>query len=208
MGSAPGGEAALRPRRRRLFFALWPDAACRERLENALQATPAGIVASAGGVPSAASVASGAQAGRRVPPADWHVTLCFLGAVPDSLLMALQAGAARLHAPAFTLHFDRVRYWKQARVLALLGDCPPAAAALSAALRALGRELGLAPEDKPLRPHITLVRGLRASAWHGRRESALELVLPATRFDLAESIEPAVAPAARYRSLAAWPLRG
>lgn len=157
---------------------------------------------------SAASAASGGAAGRRVPPADWHVTLCFLGAVPDSLLTALQASAGRLHAPPFALRFERVRYWRQARVLALLGDCPPEAAALAAALRALARELGLAPDDKPLQPHITLVRGLRGSAWQGQRESALELLLPATRFELAESVEHAVAPAARYRSLAAWPLRG
>ena len=201
MESAPGTEGLPRPRRRRVFFALWPEGPCRERLERALQTAPPGSAA------SAVSAASGGPAGRPVPPADWHVTLCFLGAVPDSLLMALQAGAARLQARQFALHFERIRYWRQAGVLALLADCPSEAAALAAALRALGRELGLAPDDKPLRPHITLVRGLHAAAWRGQRESALELLLSATRFELAESVEQAVAPAARYRSLAAWPLR-
>ena len=50
--------------------------------------------------------AAGPQPGRSVPPADWHVTLCFLGAVPEPLLPALQASAARLHVPGFVLRFD------------------------------------------------------------------------------------------------------
>ncbi|HWG75900.1 MAG TPA: RNA 2',3'-cyclic phosphodiesterase [Steroidobacteraceae bacterium] len=181
------------PARRRLFFALWPDAACRERLA---------VVA------RGALSAAGPQPGRSVPPADWHVTLCFLGAVPEPLLPALQASAARLHAPAFVLRFERLRYWRQAGVLALMADCPPAARALAAALRALSRERGLSPDDKPLQPHITLVRGLRSVSCPGPRESSHELLLAATRFELAESREQVAAPAARYRSLAAWPLDG
>ena len=151
---------------------------------------------------------AGPQAGRAVPPADWHVTLCFLGAVSEPLLPALQASAARLHVPAFVLRFERLRYWRQAGVLALMADCPPAAHALAAALRALSRELGLSPDDKPLQPHITLARGLRGVSWRQPGEGSQELLLAATRFELAESREQVAAPAARYRSLAAWPLDG
>jgi 2'-5' RNA ligase len=179
------------PARRRLFFALWPDEACREQLEAAAQQ---------------AFLGSEAGVGRPVPPADWHVTLCFLGAVPEPLLPSLQAGAARLHAPAFTLRFERLRYWEQAGVLALLADCPSGAAGLATALRTLSRELGLSPDDKPLRPHITLVRGLRGGRQVGR-EQALGLTLAATRFELAESRAHVAAPAARYRLLAGWPLK-
>jgi 2'-5' RNA ligase len=180
------------PARRRLFFALWPDEACRERLAATAQRALSGTEA---------------HAGRLVPPADWHVTLCFLGAVQEPLLPPLQAGAARLHAPAFTLRFERVRYWQQAGVLALLGDRPPEAVALATALRTLSRELGLAPDDKPLRPHITLVRGLRG-ARQVSPDKMLGLTLAATRFGLAESRENVAAPAARYHVLAGWPLEG
>lgn len=193
MGAPRDGESAPRVARRRLFFALWPDGACRERIEAAAR--------------EAFSDGS-AHAGRPVPPEDWHVTLCFLGAVPEPLLAALQAGAARLCAPAFELRFERLHYWKQPGVLALLGDCPPAAAALATALRTLGGELGLAPDDKPLRPHITLVRGLRGASGQGVRNVALALRLAATRFELAESRETVAAPAARYHVLAGWPLEG
>ena len=188
-----GGETAPRPARRRVFFALWPDEACRQRLEAATQQALSGAAA---------------HAGRVVPPADWHVTLCFLGAVPESLLPALQGSAARVHAPAFVLRFERLHHWGQAGVLALMGDCPREATALAATLRALSRDLGLAPDDKPLRPHITLVRGLRGARWREPRGAALELLFPATRFELAESRENVAAPAARYRSLAGWPLEG
>ncbi|HEX4051291.1 MAG TPA: RNA 2',3'-cyclic phosphodiesterase [Steroidobacteraceae bacterium] len=189
----PRGGLGVQPlARRRLFFALWPDDACRERLAAAAQQ---------------AFSADGPRAGRLVPAADWHVTLCFLGAVQEPLLGPLQAGAARLRAPAFTLRFEWLRYWEPAGVLALLGDCPPEAVALATALRTLSRELGVAPDDKPLWPHITLVRGLRG-ARQMPREKTLGLTLAATHFGLAESREHVAAPAARYRLLAVWPLEG
>lgn len=188
-----GGEAEPPPKHRRVFFALWPDAACRGRLEAAAQRALSG---------------SAAHAGRPLPPADWHVTLCFLGSVQDSLLPLLQAAAARLHAPAFALRFERLLYLRQSRVLALTGDCPPQVTALAAALRTLSRELGLTPDDRPLRPHITLVRGVRGVSWQEPRGIPLELLFPATRFELAESRENVAAPAARYRSLVGWPLEG
>ena len=193
MGLPRGGEAGPPAVRRRVFFALWPDEACRERLEAATQRALSGAAA---------------HAGRPVPPEDWHVTLCFLGAVQESLLPSLQAAAARLYLPAFSLRFERLHRWRQAGVLALMGDCPPEASALAAALRTLSRELGLAPDDKPLRPHITLVRGLRDAAWQEPGGTRLELLFPANRFALAASREKVSAPAVRYRLLADWPLKG
>lgn len=181
--------------RRRLFFALWCDEGCRE-----------GLLAATRGAPWRDGWSGACGQGKAVPPADWHVTLCFLGGVEERDLQRLLAGASALRLPAFTLHFERLRYWAEAGVIAALADCPPAAVELAAALHALSRGLGLLPDDKPLRPHITLVRGLRGARWDGPRETALDLVLPAVRFELAQSREDVVAPAARYASLGAWPL--
>jgi 2'-5' RNA ligase len=174
-----GGE-----RPRRLFFALWPDEACRERLAAL----------------AAAALSEGA--GRPVPPQDWHVTLCFLGSVPQRLIGPLQTAAAALRARPFTLRLDRLRYWAQSRVAVVLGPCPAAAAELARALRELARELGLEPDDKPLRPHITLVRGLVSAP----RESRPDVQLSADALVLAESREGVAAPAARYVVRARWPL--
>jgi 2'-5' RNA ligase len=135
------------------------------------------------------------------------VTLCFLGAVEEPLLPALRARAASVQSPAFELRIGQLRHWADAGVVAALADCPPEAAALAEALRSLCRELGLAPDDKPLRPHITLVRGLRGKSWRGVREQTLELRLAAGEFHLVESQEGRQAPAARYRMLDRWPLR-
>lgn len=189
-GSA--GAEVPRPPRRRLFFGVWPDERCCAQLAAVFQG---------------ADVAGAAAMGRAVPSPDWHVTLCFIGAVAESLLPALREGAAAVQLPGFELRFGRLRYWAEARVLAALADCPPEAESLAAALRSLCRELGLAPDEKPLRPHITLVRGLRRQLWHGARAAALDLHLTATEFRLAESLEGAQAPAARYRTLDRWPLQ-
>ncbi len=170
----------------RLFFALWPDEVCRERL-GALAAT-----------------AQAAGGGRLVPAQDWHVTLCFLGSVPEGLAGRLEAAAAQLRARPFTLHFDRLRYWRQSRVAVVLGSCPPAALELATTVRELARQLGLAPDDKPLQPHITLVRGLARPP----RGIGLDVPLSADALVLAESREGLTAPATRYVMRGRWPLTG
>lgn len=149
------------------------DEACRTRLAEAA----AGLLA--------------AVPGRALAPADWHVTLCFLGAVDESLLAPLQAQAALIEASAFALHLARVAYWREARVVAAMADAPAAAALrLAEELRTRARALGLSPDEKPLRPHVTLMRvaarqALSASAVP--RALAVDLNLQATEFQLLES---------------------
>ncbi|HTW76075.1 MAG TPA: RNA 2',3'-cyclic phosphodiesterase [Steroidobacteraceae bacterium] len=216
-GAGGAGGPGAEPRRR-LFFALWADEACRARLEQAA----AGLRA--------------ALPGRWLDPQDWHVTLCFLGAVPERLLAPLREQAERIEARAFSLRLERAAYWREARLLAALAAAPPAALQLAAALRGLARSLGLAPDDKPLRPHVTLARGVPLALWQraagraARRGLRLRVSLPATEFHLAESralpsgepladrqatsgagstaVATGSAPRAlRYVSLARWPLR-
>jgi 2'-5' RNA ligase len=141
-----------------------------------------------------------------VPPPDWHVTLCFLGGVEEALLVALCERAGSVTARAFELQFRCLRHWGQAGVIAALAPAPAPAATLAEALRVRSRELGLTPDEQPLQPHITLVRGLRGKPWQGPRETALELTLAARSFRLVESLEGVQAPAARYRTLEVWPL--
>jgi 2'-5' RNA ligase len=198
--------------RRRLFFALWPDEACRVRL----QAVAAPLLAR---VP-----------GRGLAPADWHVTLCFLGAVEPAMLEPLQRGAGALAARGFELPLEQIRYWREAHVIAAMGRVVPAPALqLAEGLREMARALGLAPDDKPLRPHVTLMRGVTPPLWREARaldggpaggqpvataETSLplpaDLTLRAEAFTLAESVAGPAAPGAgtgRYVELARWPLQ-
>jgi 2'-5' RNA ligase len=193
-------------RLRRVFFAFWPSVPLCRQLAA-----------------SAAPVLERIE-GRRLSAEDWHVTVCFIGSVNDALLTTLQASAAALTADPFSLRFDRVEYWSEARVIAATApEVPASAAALASALFAMARSLGLAPDEKPLRPHLTLMRGVNPLAWRmnqDRPEALLapELVFVPDMLYLAESRPPpqpsaaaaaaeAGAAAPSYARLASWPLQ-
>jgi 2'-5' RNA ligase len=140
--------AAARAPTRRLFFALWPDAAARRALTTA----------------SAAAVA--ASGGRPVPPGSLHATLAFLGAVPAARIAEL-AALARAAAAAWppgegppVLRFTRLAHWRAPQVLCALttrGD-DARARALAQALQAAAAAAGFFPDLKPFRAHVTVAR--------------------------------------------------
>ncbi len=189
---------------RRLFFALWPDAPWCSRLI------------------AAAAPLLDAAGGRALAQVDLHVTLCFLGAVDAARSAALGVRAGQIEAAAFELEFDRLEFWREAGIVAAtVARVPPPAMALAQALAAAARQVGLAPDPKPWRPHLTLMRGLTAQrlaaqplpvrgtdgAW-----PVLRLRLPVARFYLAESQglgaqAEAGAEVPRYALLRSWPLR-
>jgi 2'-5' RNA ligase len=181
---------------RRLFFALWPG----EEFISSLRA---------------AADPLGLAGGRAVADLDLHVTLCFLGAVEDSRLPALCERAASLELPRFELEFQAIEYWSRSRVLvATSATVPAAGAALVRALHAQARTLGIRTDEGPLRAHVTILRGLAASAVPAAALLPLSppLRLAASNFYLAQSqqLEPISAASLtpdRYARLAAWPLR-
>lgn len=183
---------------RRLFFALWPDEAFSSQL---LQA---------------AAPLLAAMSGRRLLPLDLHVTLCFLGALDEPTVMALCERVGRIKARTFDLQFQQLEYWARARIIAATtAPPPPAAMALASALAGCARALGLRPEDRALRVHLTLMRGVSASSGHANRRGD-RWPMPAQRFRaihfyLAQSHElgahSAVGDSAqRYAVIASWPL--
>jgi 2'-5' RNA ligase len=201
---------------RRLFFALWPDQAWCARM---LQAAAPQIAAADG---AARGAAGGQSAGRALAGSDLHVTLCFLGAVAEPELAGLLERAARIDEAAFELEFVRLEWWRQSRVLAAtVAQVPPQGERLAAALAAAAREVGLNPDSRTWRPHLTLLRGaatdaaapVAAAANEAAAGSpAMPLRMPATRFYLAQSQGLGAqvcsnAAAARYVTLASWPLR-
>jgi RNA 2',3'-cyclic 3'-phosphodiesterase len=129
---------------RRVYFALWPDRAQQAQLAEATKAVTV------------------ESRGRAVPAGNLHVTLAFLGSVPESKLVDVRAVGARIATGASSesrLSFTRLECWKRAGALcAVAEESNPAAAALADALK---RELvaaGFAPDLKPFRPHVTLAR--------------------------------------------------
>ena len=103
--------------------------------------------------------------GRLVPTQKLHLTLVFLGAVPESRVALLSPIAAQV-AAAFslgdeplTVTLDRVEYWRKAQILCATASAdPPAAIELSNALKRALIEQGFAPDLKPFRSHATFAR--------------------------------------------------
>lgn len=154
--------AAEEPRRdeppreptRRLFFALWPDEAMRQAMTDATRK------------------AVRASGGRPVTAGNLHVTLAFLGAVPERRLPELAEvarGTAESSRPALAgadsperpleLAFDRLEYWRAAHLLCATSAEPPApVAALARKLQELLVGRRFVPDLKPFRPHVTMAR--------------------------------------------------
>jgi RNA 2',3'-cyclic 3'-phosphodiesterase len=98
------------------------------------------------------------------PAEKLHVTLAFLGWVEEALLGALWPTAARLaqRTPALEGRIDAIDAFPgpaKARVLvASVVDRTGLLAELAGALEAAASELGVPPEDRAYRPHVTLAR--------------------------------------------------
>lgn len=167
------------------FFALWPD----NDLRDALRRTVRKPVRHSGGKP--------------VFPANYHVTLKFLGNVGDEDTERLCAAAAGMAGGRFTLRFDTLGFWSKPRLLWLGASRTPEA------LSALARELdelaerccGCALEVRLFRPHVTLARKVGKP---GRLGAVSPLDWRPESFVLAASeTRPE---GARYRVLRSWPL--
>jgi 2'-5' RNA ligase len=141
-------------RTRRLFFALWPDAQVRDAFARATHK------------------AVRACGGRPVEVENLHATLLFLGSVAESRIPDLVAVAADALSATDVLTaarmkqgliFDRIEYWPKSHILvaATSTSASPGhalAAALWAVLDKGMRGLGLEPDLKPFRAHVTLAR--------------------------------------------------
>ena len=177
-------DPAPAPASRRLFFALWPDAALRDEASRRVAA----LVAAAGGRPQR--------------PDQLHVTLVFLGSVAEGRLDVVHAVGARTSGVPSSVAFDRLEHWRKPQVLCLTASqVPPPVVALVEELRATLAAEGLPTETRPYRPHLTLARKvLRIDA----RAEVEPLLWRADSVTLVESRSGAEG--SRYEPLASWPL--
>jgi len=182
--AAAGGKGTLR-----LFFALVPDAHARRSL-----ARRAGDIAQETG-------------GRATRAGNLHVTLAFLGRVPQARTADIEAIGAQAAANAepFALVLDRVGLFRAAGV-AWIGtdDVAPALRQIAGALRDALRAARLPVERRAFHPHVTLAR-------HAVRSPNAEAASPGVRWrvDAIALMASETLPAgAVYRVLASWPLAG
>ncbi|HEX5421635.1 MAG TPA: RNA 2',3'-cyclic phosphodiesterase [Gammaproteobacteria bacterium] len=178
----PAGDSSEEPRRRRkLFFALWPDDATRGAIVRATRRA----VRLSGGRPTAKR--------------NLHVTVAFLGRVDDEGLDRA-ASVPPLATGPFELALDRLGHWRESRVLWLAPSvAPPELAALESELWAGLEAQGFEREPRIYRPHVTLARRAR-----GVEESIESIPWAAAALVLVESV--AVPGGVYYEPLREWPL--
>lgn len=95
-----------------------------------------------------------------IPASRWHLTLAFLGSVAESVLadflVRLQRAAGRSEALSLAFagadSFGNQVFW-----IGVAGDNQPLCR-LADATRVAARRCGLAPDQRPYRPHLTLAR--------------------------------------------------
>lgn len=169
--------------KRRLFFALWPDAAVRESLDRSgLQLTGKRI--------------------RRIVPDKLHLTLAYAGPVNAAVQDCLESRAGAVRVAPFTLTIDHAGYYPRPRVLWIgPADMPAGLWTLAGALRSDLVACGLPPEHRAFQAHITVARKYREGV-PGRSFEAFDW--PVSEFCLVESV--GTENGVRYEPLRFWPL--
>lgn len=140
---------------KRLFFALWPELHIRQQCTT--------LTGKLNG------------AGKPVTPANLHVTLLFLGRTSPEQQAAVTREASQIPASPTTLKFDRLSFWKKPAVLCLTASqFDQNLSKLNENLVNIAKQQGIAVEDRPFTPHVTLVKkaysvidiGFSPVIWH------------------------------------------
>ncbi|HEX7080767.1 MAG TPA: RNA 2',3'-cyclic phosphodiesterase [Gammaproteobacteria bacterium] len=178
-GEAPANEE--RARRRRVFFALWPDDATR----NAISRASRRVVRLCGGRPTAKR--------------NLHVTVAFLGGL-DAEQLERASQVPPIPVGAFELELDSLAYFDGSKTLSLVprSVSPPLAELERALWDRLERE-GFEREPRIYRPHLTLARRARPV-----EEPVTPVRWPVAALTLVESIP--LPRSVHYEPLEHWPL--
>jgi len=145
--------------------------------------------------------------GRPVPAANFHITLAFVGELPDGkserLADAVDAWVGAVAPASGTLVLDTPGYWPKIGIYWLgPAQWPEALDGLARKLRSLATTAGARRDSAAFRPHVTLIRGCE-------QPPAAPICLPAIswryrHFSLLESVQGKSG--VSYRPLASWAL--
>lgn len=170
---------------KRLFFALWPDEALRQKLHVL------------GGQ------LLGSHRGRRIPPENLHLTLAFLGSADTERQACLERLAPTIRVLPFTLTLDQAEFWPRKGILWAGATAPPDLLALVQEINRGLRTCGLAPAPRPYQVHLTMARnvhGLRLD----RERAIAPMVWKVSRYALVAS--QTLPDGVRYEILRNWEL--
>ncbi|RTZ58299.1 MAG: RNA 2',3'-cyclic phosphodiesterase [Gammaproteobacteria bacterium] len=156
-----------KPTARRLFFAIYPDAATRQRLADAAQPL--------------------ITEGKSSPADNLHLTLAFIGLADTATQRCLTEKAAQIDTPKpFNILIDQTGHFQKARILWLgPGRIPAELSTLHDDLAAAIQPCGYALENRPWTPHVTIARKYRGNASGSLKNP---ITLQVDTFSLMESV--------------------
>lgn len=125
---------------KRFFFALWPDAVTRQKLDNVNQSIKL-------------------QGVRKLKPSNLHVTLLYMGQLDADVLTEITHQANEIRSPAFSLKFDSLEYWRKPRTICLTSsEQPQSLLDLVEKLVKIVERYPVHLHNRPYRAHVTLMR--------------------------------------------------
>lgn len=125
----------------RLFFALWPDDLCRERLARQARRL------------------HGFYGGRITESTSLHLTLVFLGDVSAEQVNVMRGVGDHVAMRGFTLHMAGAGCWSHNQIAWVApAITPEPLARLVGDLREAVVAAGIQVESRPFSPHVTLLR--------------------------------------------------
>lgn len=162
MSPEGGAEQKIKPATARVFFALWPSPALASELVGL------------------ATVAAERYGGRSSRADTIHLTLAFLGEVPEAALPTLCALASEIKASPFQLVIDQLGYWPHNQLL--WAGCSTTPALLQDMVVTLQNSLiatGFAPDraGRAFTPHLTLLRKVPRISQPGSDDSLPKITL-------------------------------
>jgi 2'-5' RNA ligase len=128
----------------RCFVAAWPDAETR-----------------AGFAQLVGRVRPHTNHGRVMRIENLHLTLAFIGSLPDADAHRVAAACNKIAFDPFEWQLDSIGHFARPRVLWAGGPLAPELVALASRVRTLLDGLGVAYDEKAFVPHVTLLRDVR-----------------------------------------------
>ena len=169
----------------RVFFALWPDRAMRQRLAQIARQMPV------------------ERPARRVPDYNLHLTLHFIGDICFDELTCLRRQARLVEGRRFELVIDQHGHFAKPRIGWMgCSRIPDALQQLHSQLGQCLRPCGYTPETRPFNPHVTVARKMMRPP---RMEAIEALIWKVESFALIES--RAVDNGVKYEVVETYPIR-
>ncbi len=123
------------------FFALWPDDALQKQYAKFSQQYLNGFK------------------GKFVPTQNIHITLAFLGELNKEQIKSAKLAADGIKTDSFVLQLDHIGFWKKPQVIWLApSKTPKPLTELATALQSKLKERKFNVDERPFKPHLTLMR--------------------------------------------------